>query len=118
LIKNPGTEQAYEKSRLVIQAYNDAGKHSILTESPTIQRASFRLMLALAATYTDLDVCFRDIKQAYVQSETALVREFYATPPKKVDLPRNTVLKVIKPLYGIPEAGNHWYKTYRDTVLT
>ena len=22
------------------------------------------------------------------------------------------VLKVIKPLYGIPEAGNHWFNTY------
>ena len=30
-IKNPGTETAFEKSRLVVQAYNDQGKELILT---------------------------------------------------------------------------------------
>ncbi|KAI1001498.1 hypothetical protein K3495_g6700 [Podosphaera aphanis] len=38
----------YEKSRLVVQAYNDTGKTSILTQSPTIQRNSRRLITALA----------------------------------------------------------------------
>ena len=26
--------------------------------------------------------------------------------------PSNCILKVIKPLYGVPEAGNHWFATY------
>ena len=25
---------------------------------------------------------------------------------------KDSVLKVLKPLYGVPEAGNHWFKTY------
>ena len=25
---------------------------------------------------------------------------------------RNAVLKVMKPLYGVPKAGNHWFATY------
>ena len=37
-IKNEGTVTAFEKSRLVVQAYNDHGKEEILTQSPTIQR--------------------------------------------------------------------------------
>lgn len=41
-IKGKGTKQPYEKSRLVVQAYNDEGKHDILTQSPTIQRCSQR----------------------------------------------------------------------------
>ena len=39
-IKYPGTDKAYEKSRLVIQAYNDFGKDLILAQSPTVQRVS------------------------------------------------------------------------------
>ena len=35
-IKNAGTDKAFEKSRLVVQAYNDQGKDLILTQSPTI----------------------------------------------------------------------------------
>jgi hypothetical protein len=36
-VKGKATENPYEKSRLVIQAYNDEGKELILTQSPTIQ---------------------------------------------------------------------------------
>lgn len=39
-IKNVRTANAFEKSRLIVQAYNDHDKISILTQSPTIQRMS------------------------------------------------------------------------------
>lgn len=41
----------YEKSRLVVQGYNDAGKNGILTQAPTIQRASQRLLISLIQRY-------------------------------------------------------------------
>ncbi|RAL58503.1 hypothetical protein DID88_004007 [Monilinia fructigena] len=34
--------------------------------------------------------------------------------PKEVGLEDGYVLYVIKPLYGIPEAGNHWFGTYHN----
>ena len=37
-IKHPGTDKAFEKSRLVVQTYNDEEKTLILTQSSTIQR--------------------------------------------------------------------------------
>jgi hypothetical protein len=49
-IKHLGTDKAFEKSRLVVQAYNDQDKNLILTQSPTIQRVSQRIILALAPT--------------------------------------------------------------------
>jgi hypothetical protein len=114
-VKHKGTDQAFEKSRLVVQAYNDQGKELILTQSPTIQRVSQRLILALAPTL-NCSVYVRDISQAYVQSTTHLNRDFYVRPPPEIDnilhLEKGTILKVIKPLYGIPEAGNHWFRTY------
>jgi len=65
-VKNPGTDKAYEKSHLVIQAYNDWGKDLILTQSPTVQRVSQRIVLALAATLKNdkekpLSLYLRDI---------------------------------------------------------
>ena len=39
-IKFQGTEKAFKKSRLVVQAYNDSGKLHVLTQAPTIIRAS------------------------------------------------------------------------------
>ena len=47
-VKGKETTTPYEKSRLVIQAFNDQGKKTILTQSPTIQRVSQRIAIALA----------------------------------------------------------------------
>ncbi|OCK94223.1 uncharacterized protein K441DRAFT_562683, partial [Cenococcum geophilum 1.58] len=27
------------------------------------------------------------------------------------------ILKVVRPLYGIPKAGNHWFKTYYNHYI-
>ena len=35
-VKNIGTDKAFEKSQLVVQAYNDSEKELVLTQSPTI----------------------------------------------------------------------------------
>lgn len=35
-IKNKDTDKAFEKSRLVVQAYNNKEKTAVLTQSPTI----------------------------------------------------------------------------------
>jgi hypothetical protein len=112
-IKNKGTDKAFEKSRLVVQAYNDEEKTAVLTQSPTIQRVSQRILLAIAATFPKYNVYLRDITQAYTQSTTNLNRDFYITPPKGITQWDGFYLKVVKPLYGVPEAGNHWFGTYQ-----
>jgi hypothetical protein len=57
-----------------------------------------------------------NILQAYIQLITLFNCNFYINPPYKLtrelNLNNDSVLKVIKPLYGIPEAGNYWFKTY------
>ena len=114
-IKNEGTSTEFRKSRLVIQAYNDAEKTTVLTQSPTIQRSCQRILASLAASTrkaSDTGVYIRDITQAYTQSTSNLHRTFYAHAPEEMNLPTGMILLVIKPLYGVPEAGNHWFKTY------
>lgn len=112
-IKSQGTPQAYKKSRLVVQAYKDQGKYLVLTQSPTTQRPSQRILFCVALMRGHSIYC-RDISQTYTQSKTFLAREFFVSPPAELNLPPNMILKVLHPLYGIPEAGNHWFKTYHD----
>jgi hypothetical protein len=111
------TTQPYEKSRLVVQGYGDDEKKEILTQSPTIQRMSQRLVLALGPSLTRLvgaKAELRDITQAYIQSEDALHRTIIAMLPRelKEKYPDGTVFIVRKPLYGLAESGVHWFKTY------
>jgi hypothetical protein len=113
-IKHSGTPDVYEKSRLVIQAYNDHDKTLVLTQSPTIQRMSQRIILALTAcTMSDCHLYLRNITQAYVQSKTPLNRQFFIRPPSELNLSKDSILRVVKPLYGVPEAGAHWFNTYQ-----
>src|SRR5437764_3151099 len=64
--------------------------------------------------YSNTNLYLRDISQAYVQSTTNLNREFYVRPPQELEIDKDSILKVLKPLYGVPEAGNHWFKTYHS----
>ena len=79
-------EKPYEKSRLVIQGHTDNDKKGILTQSPTIQRMSQRLILALAPGLINKGsiVSLRDITQAYPQAKSTLRREIYAELPREL----------------------------------
>ncbi|EED17254.1 hypothetical protein TSTA_023080 [Talaromyces stipitatus ATCC 10500] len=46
-VKNKGTDKAFEKSWLVVQAYSDKDKEFVLTQLLTIQRSSQRLILCI-----------------------------------------------------------------------
>ena len=112
-VKHAGTEKAFEKSRLVVQGYGDSGKDKILTQAPTIQRASQRILLSLAPSLyaQDMKLYLRDISQAYTQSQTQLTRDIYLKPPTELAL-QSKFLRLIQPLYGLAESGTHWYNTY------
>ena len=85
-----------------------------------IQRVSQRLILCITAMTQNngTHLYLRDISQAYVQSATKLNRDFYIRVPLELStalgVSQGTILKVVRPLYGIPEAGNYWFKTYHN----
>ncbi|EED13594.1 hypothetical protein TSTA_098510 [Talaromyces stipitatus ATCC 10500] len=111
-------EIPYEKLRLVIQGYNDAGKARILTQAPTIQQASQRLLISLIPTLLSIDMIVEicDITQAYTQAKTKLQRIIVANLPKEMrgKYPLDSLLLVEGALYGIPKAGVHWFGTYHE----
>ncbi len=50
-IKHFDIDKAFEKSRLVIQTFNDKNKNLVLTQSSTIQRISQRLIVCLIVVF-------------------------------------------------------------------
>ena len=83
----------YEKSRLVIQGHSDTEKSGILTQSPTIQRASQRLIFSIAPSLMEkgMRVMLRNITQAYPQAKTRLFREILAHLPTELRAKYSTV---------------------------
>ena len=101
-VKHQGTDKAFEKSRLILQAYQDSEKSLVLTQFPTIQRMSQCFLICLAAMKDDATLYLRDISQVYVQSLTNLNRDLYIRSAPELaaalGIPKGTVVKVIKPL--------------------
>jgi hypothetical protein len=111
-IKHSGTDKAFEKFRLVVQAFKNQNKILVLTQSSIIQRVSQRLIICLAATFSQsMNLYLRNIIQIYVQSRSILNRDFYVQSSSKlIKLMRifnDCILKVIKSLYEVSEADNH-----------
>eukprot|EP00171_Calliarthron_tuberculosum_P023256 IDg23256t1 len=107
-IKNTGEKH----SRLCAAAWNDQ-EHGLFTAAPTIRRLSLRLLFALCATYKYAPNS-RDVVRAFLRAKTKLRRPIYMKAPKEMGLKKGQVLKVLLPLYGMPESPIHWYKTYID----
>ncbi len=105
-IKHSDTSQAYEKSRLIVQTYNDHEKTLVLTQASIIQRMSQRIILVIAAS-TNHRFYLRDIIQTYTQSKSSLNRMFFIRSFFDLNLSDDAILRIIKSLYDVSEAKAH-----------
>ncbi len=113
-IKHSDIADVYEKFRLMIQTYNDHDKTLMLIQSFTIQRMSQRIILALTAcVISNCHLYLRNITQAYVQSKISFNRQFFIRSSFKLDLSKNSILRVVKSLYDVLETETHWFHTYQ-----
>ena len=96
----------YEKSRLIMQVYNNDDKTKMLTQTFTIQRINQRLILTLTTNMSHLNLFFRDISQVYIQSIISLAKKFFIRPSVKLRF-GNAIFKIIKSLYEISKAETH-----------
>ena len=112
-IKNSEIDKTFEKSRLMIQIYNDLNKNFVLTQFSTIQRVSQRLIICFVATFQNdfTKLYFCDVTQAYVQSNSKLNRDFFIRSLQKLiammRISFNCILKVVKSLYDVSKTENH-----------
>ncbi len=109
-IKHSDTSQTYEKSRLIVQTYNDHEKTLMLTQAFIIQRLSQRIILAIVANISENHSLYlRDITQIYTQSKSFFNRMFFirSSFDLNTDLFDDAILRVIKSLYDVSEAKAH-----------
>lgn len=109
-----------KKSRLVAQNYSDLEASSVSTKAPTVSRLRLPLTISFAACLQSFRSYFRDISQAYVQSESFLERKCFLHPPVEVKQGDNDIILAQKPLSGIPESVLDWsltYQTYHKDAL-
>lgn len=59
----------------------------------------------------------RDIVQAYIQSVTFLERLLYYYPLPEMKIPPGLILRAVKPIYGAPESGLHWFVSYSSNHI-
>jgi hypothetical protein len=115
-IKHFDINKAFEKSRLVVQTFNDENKNLMLTQSFIIHRINQRLIVCLIVVFSKMNLYLRNIIQTYVQSITSLNRDFFVRSfvelIKHFDIDTYSILKIVKLLYDVFEADNHWFVIY------
>ena len=92
--KYSGTAQELAKARLVVQGHTDREKFNVVHDSTTLHQRSIRIIVSLAGMF-GFDVWAHDITQAYLQSESPLLRKVYLRPPAELHLPKGRLLRLI-----------------------
>ena len=83
------------------------------TYSPVCRLSTLRIVFAIACHY-DYDIFQGDISQAFVQS--FLQEDIYLRQPAEFDDDTGRVLKLVKSIYGLKQAGRNWYNLLRNTL--
>jgi len=108
-IKHNGDGSEKLKARFVVGGHRDREAAKIVHNSTTLRPTSLRLLIALA-TILGFDIWSTDMKQGYLQSASDLQRKIF-TKPKILDLGKNELLQIVRPLYGLPDSGEYWCET-------
>jgi hypothetical protein len=103
------------KVRLVVGGHKAIkGQHFDETFSPVtvLSIIILRLILAIFAAYPHVTTTVADVEQAYLWSQ--LQENVYVRAPKGLAVPEGHVLKLLKAIYGMPQAGREFWKLLRS----
>ena len=102
------------KARLVAQGFSQVpGVDFNETYAPVAKMASIRTILALAADL-DYEIHQVDVKNAYLNGKFEDEVVYMKLPPGvKLTEDKSLVCLLLKPLYGLKQAGRYWYQRMR-----
>ena len=113
--KADGTIDKY-KARLVTRVFTQIfGVDYFTTYSPVAKLTSFRTILAIAVHF-DWDIESFDFNGTYLNGELEDNKEIYMQSPPGYESDTRTVKHLRKSLYGLKQAGRHWYNTLVRTL--
>ena len=107
------------RARLVAQEVNMQADTSFFAAAPPF--ASKRMLLSQFATEKvrdgkPLKLSFIDVRKAYFYGKPS--RKLYIRPPPELGLPKDTVCRLKRSMYGTRDAGSIWEDVYTDTLLS
>ena len=95
-----------DKSRLVARGFKQCeGVYFSETFAPTVSSSCVRLLSAIAC-HCDLDFCYFDVDQAFVQSD---LEDVFLRLPKGCGDLSGKVIRLNKRLYGLNQASRTWH---------
>jgi len=104
--EDDGKQAGNLKARLVVRGDQDFAEGDIPCDSPTVDRSTVKLMLAIAAN-ENWRLRSIDISAAFLQGRD-IDRIVHVQPPPEFKKP-GTVWRLNKGLYGLKEAARLWY---------
>ncbi|KAI0992435.1 hypothetical protein K3495_g15750 [Podosphaera aphanis] len=104
------------KARLVARGFSQSpGVDFTETFAPTVRMDTFRIFLATVAK-RDLECSQFDIKNAFTESQ--LKEDIFLAPPQGVVVSQGKVLKAMRSLYGLKQAGRDWNLLLKDFLIS
>jgi Reverse transcriptase (RNA-dependent DNA polymerase)/gag-polypeptide of LTR copia-type len=103
------------KARLVARGFSQAyGTDYTETFAPTARMDTLRIFVAIVAK-RNLECSHFDIKNAFTESR--LKEAIFLAPPEGISVTEGKVLKALRSLYGLKQAGRDWNLLLRDYLI-
>ena len=116
--KEPG--RYVTKARWCIRGYLDPDLLKMETQAPTLSAEALSLVLQLAAS-NRWELTIADVEGAFLQGDSLKRQDgdvFVELPPGGIPgLPEGTLLKLLKPVYGLSDAPRAWFTKLKKTLI-
>lgn len=118
-LKHVGTPEEKGKSRYVVQGNKDKAKPFVVHNLSTLRQRSTKIIVSTSAVL-GFRIFSHDVNQSYLQSKDKLSRPVYLNPRQEdraiLGVADDEVLHILKPLYGLCDAGDYWSETMTSHV--
>lgn len=72
-------------------------------------------MCSTASMFIEHNIWLQDVTQPYIRGHD-LQRDVHIKPAAQLNLAQNTYLKLLKPLWGLSESRDSWFRKYKELL--